>query len=333
MKKLRKIAAVLSAAIMSISILSLQVSAYFDDLVYDTIETDSTGKKIPIRTWERVAFDGIVVTMSDSTAPTAEELGIDCPVSKYDAASCGSMLDSSDVGWTISKSVEPEENQYFLDSTDIMSEEEAISFAKKLMVRGKVKKAEVLYNYCISTGQIYGNGEDNAIIFEFNNKEAAENFSIDKYPEIKETLQFADYKFQINQNLFDGSQETYKVVVYGSYIDTPYNSDKLDALQIYNDVNKYDVMTAKYEELEKADLWFLFPVSDIASNVVYSVNPTWGDATNDDVIDLYDVIEISKYILDISDMNDDAILLADINHDGKTDLYDAIEIAKITLSK
>ena len=75
------------------------------------------------------------------------------------------------------------------------------------------------------------------------------------------------------------------------------------------------------------------PVSDTMSNGLYNVEPTWGDATNDDKVDLYDAIEIAKYIMDISEFDEDTKLLADINRDGVTDLYDAIEIARIIMEE
>lgn len=121
---------------------------------------------------------------------------------------------------------------------------------------------------------------------------------------------------------------------YCSYAGTEYVTDGYDAVKIYNDVNELnDVLTAKYDEIEEVELWFTFPVADTVSNVVYSIEPTWGDATNDDVIDLYDAIEISKYIMNISDIDEDTVLLADINRDGRTDLYDAIEVAKCIMEK
>ena len=69
------------------------------------------------------------------------------------------------------------------------------------------------------------------------------------------------------------------------------------------------------------------------SNGLYNVEPIWGDTTNDDKVDLYDAIEIAKYIMDISDFDEDTKLLADINRDGVTDLYDAIEIARIIMEE
>lgn len=73
-------------------------------------------------------------------------------------------------------------------------------------------------------------------------------------------------------------------------------------------------------------------INTAGKNAVCSAKPVWGDATNDYVINLYDAIEISKYIMNISDIDEDTVLLADINRDGKTNLYDAIAIAE-TLCK
>ena len=57
-----------------------------------------------------------------------------------------------------------------------------------------------------------------------------------------------------------------------------------------------------------------------------------GDITGDGKVNIYDAIEIAKYIMGSSDLDEDTVLLADINRDGKTDIYDVIEIAKTLLS-
>lgn len=56
-----------------------------------------------------------------------------------------------------------------------------------------------------------------------------------------------------------------------------------------------------------------------------------GDPNMDDNINLYDVIAISKHILNIKPFNESELALADYNDDGKVDLYDAIGIAKTLL--
>ena len=103
-------------------------------------------------------------------------------------------------------------------------------------------------------------------------------------------------------------------------------------LQAFHQETLNDVLTNKYAEVENVDLGFMYDLTSNESNAVYSVEPTWGDATNDDKIDLHDAIEIAKYIMGRSDLDEDTVLLADINRDGKTDIYDVIEIAKTLLS-
>ena len=92
-------------------------------------------------------------------------------------------------------------------------------------------------------------------------------------------------------------------------------------------------MISTSDEIENVDIWFGYLYSDNATDAVYSIQPKWGDATNDDKVDLYDAIEIAKYIMDISEFDEDTKLLADINRDGVTDLYDAIEIARIIMEE
>ena len=53
-----------------------------------------------------------------------------------------------------------------------------------------------------------------------------------------------------------------------------------------------------------------------------------GDVSGDGEVDIYDAIEIAKYIMDISEYRSDEMLTADYNNDGITNIYDAIEIAK-----
>ncbi len=63
---------------------------------------------------------------------------------------------------------------------------------------------------------------------------------------------------------------------------------------------------------------FTYPASDI----------TPGDVDFNEVIDLYDVIAIARYIADPASLNEAQITAADYNLDGITNLYDAVELAK-----
>lgn len=330
MKKFTKCLAVLSSAIMALSTGVVQGSAAFEDKVYDTTITNLDGSLYPIRVYDTMEYMGIIFKMADDTVPTAEELGIDCVISKYDAVNYGTgwleMIAGNGTGWGVEDVTEPAENQYTVQTEYMMSEEEAEEFAKKLVVRGLVEEAGVWYWHVVTNGHIgvYADSSNSINVF-FKNEEDSENFSFDKYPEIKELLKYNEY----GDIEASGSR-----VGFSCYTDSSdYNNaeeNTYDYMGLYNDVKALnDILTSKYDEIEKVDLAYQTLYSGgQTSNAVYSVEPKWGDATNDDVINLYDAIEISKYIMNISDIDEDTVLLADINRDGKTNIYDAIEVAK-----
>lgn len=329
MKKFTKCLAVLSSAVIALSAGIMQVSAGFESKTYDITVTNPNGTVSAKRVRENVVYSGIVVTMPDGAEPTAEEIGVDCPIQKYEAANYGRISDftGENGGWVYEETVEPEENQYKLYVDAIMSEDEAIEFAKKLVIRGIAEKADVLYDHYISSGSIFRDATHrNWIFISFTDEEAAADFSFDKYPEIQETLRYTEYDYSTgNSNA---------MTVYGLVDTSLYYTENLNSIELYNDVKALnDILTEKYDEIEEVDISFMYPASAEESSAVYSIEPTWGDATNDDVINLYDAIEISKYIMNISDMDEDAVLLADINRDGKTDIYDAIEVAKCIMEK
>lgn len=58
-----------------------------------------------------------------------------------------------------------------------------------------------------------------------------------------------------------------------------------------------------------------------------------GDITRDGVVDLYDAIEIAKYMMNMIDIDEEQMEVGDINNDGVVDLYDAIEVARTLLPK
>lgn len=58
-----------------------------------------------------------------------------------------------------------------------------------------------------------------------------------------------------------------------------------------------------------------------------------GDITGNNKIDLYDAIEVCRYIMGMRTFTDAQRDIADYNRDGKVDLYDAIGIAKKLLEK
>ena len=53
-----------------------------------------------------------------------------------------------------------------------------------------------------------------------------------------------------------------------------------------------------------------------------------GDVTMDGKVDLYDAIEIAKYMMGMVDFTNEQIAIGDMTGDGVCDLYDAIEVAR-----
>lgn len=66
------------------------------------------------------------------------------------------------------------------------------------------------------------------------------------------------------------------------------------------------------------------------SNVPAGGEVELGDATLDGKINLYDAIEIAKYMMG-EPLTDEQLTYADITQDGKVNLYDAIEVCKIIM--
>ena len=52
-----------------------------------------------------------------------------------------------------------------------------------------------------------------------------------------------------------------------------------------------------------------------------------GDISGNNMIDLYDAIEICKYIMGMRDFTEEELIIADYDYSGKVDLYDVIAIA------
>lgn len=320
MKKLKKTIAILSAAVITATMTVTSVSAENSYKKY----YDTTYNNRPVRVVESLEYAGIVVTMPDENAPVAEELGINCEIEEYKAINYGLTQYIDIVGneWIFEETVEPADNQYVLNTTSIMSEDEAIDFAEKLMIRGLVDKSEVLYEYSTNTGYII-----NEFKIYFNDNSLIANFDIENYPEIEEYIEGIDA-----EGTYMAAREEY-FEISPSIEDSVY-SESGGYIKLYEDVMALnEVMTQKYEEIEKVDPVYMYLYDGAEStNAIYSIQPTWGDATNDDVVDLYDAIEISKHLIKSNNLDEDTLLLADINRDGKTDLYDVIDIAKTLMS-
>lgn len=57
-----------------------------------------------------------------------------------------------------------------------------------------------------------------------------------------------------------------------------------------------------------------------------------GDVNRDKTINLYDVIEVAKYIMNMTTLDDEQLTIGDMNIDNTVNLYDAVEIAKIIMN-
>ncbi len=330
MKKIKKATAILSSAIMAMLMGIMSVSAgiagesnyigyYYD---YCGVENEN----VPISVSETLYYKGIVVTMPEGVVPTVETIGFDCEISEYTEgynAVCGTNgvdLESGKLGWIIEDTTKTGKNKYFLDVDEILSEDEAVDFSKKLVIRGLVNEAEVSYKHTVNNGYIHWlDSKYVRMNLSFKNEVDVENFDASKFPEIEESG-FSIYNYYSSaNNLYIYAEPT-----------MGYN----DLIELYENILELDEkLTAKYSEIEYLEPLFTYPVLDSSKEVGYSIVPLWGDATNDDKINLYDAIEISKYMLGKADLDEDTVLLSDITRDGKTDLYDVIEVAKILLKK
>ena len=314
MKKIKKIMAGIMAAAMIASVGGMSVSAK------TYVEVDENG--YPTEVVEALEYRGIVVTMPDDIAPTVDEIGIECDIEGYDAESfvIGYKDCSNSGGWLITPTVQQKENQFYLDFGDGISEDKAIEISEKLIIRGVVQDAEVLYDYHISYGKmkIFDCQHQVSLVFK-EGTDISEVDVLEEYPEIREMLS--------GYSSFKAENYAEESILYFGLTDSEYANNQSSP---YSDILALEeVLVSKYEEIDRINIWFLHMVGDDNSqNAVYAISPTWGDATNDDIIDLYDAIEISKHIMGIGEFDEDTILLADINRDGVTNLYDAVEIAK-----
>ena len=61
----------------------------------------------------------------------------------------------------------------------------------------------------------------------------------------------------------------------------------------------------------------------------YRINASYmtGDISGNNMIDLYDAVEICKYIMGMRDFTEEELIIADYDYSGKVDLYDVIAIA------
>lgn len=113
----------------------------------------------------------------------------------------------------------------------------------------------------------------------------------------------------------------------------------------YSQIGTFYVRIPEYADMGTAyQLWFeneeiggYAGGSNDNTDNLYIKNSTvqvgmYGDITGDGRIDLYDAIDIAKYLIGMRDYTYEEEIIADYNMDGKVDLYDAIGIAKYLLN-
>ena len=346
MKKFTKCLAVLSSAILAGSTGFMSVSAGTTETIFmqENGCVSNLHKNYPVKQTVETNYKGILVTMPDNKAPTAEELGIEnCEIIPYSSDETtfitlgGVWQNGLHYGGSITKPA-GDDWTYFV-SSESMTEEDAVELLKKLKIRGVISSGEVFYETYISNSEMYAKYDTISVTVYCNSQ--VENPSISHEPaeEDKSLYGFAEISKSFSINSVTIGNSPYYPTSYINY-EISFDHDKYtdNIWSLYEELKLIfdEIKENNFEDeiFETVDVEWLAPLSSVElQNGLYSVEPTWGDATNDDVVNLYDAIEISKYIMNISDIDEDTVLLADINRDGKTDIYDVIEVAKCIMEK
>ena len=341
MKKSKKILAIILSLIMSTIIGMMSVSAGTTETIFmqENGCVSNLHKNYPVKQTVETTYKGILVTMPDNEAPTAEELGIEnCEIIKYSSdettfITLGGMWQNGlHYGGSITKPA-GDDLTYFI-SCESMTEEDAVELVKKLKIKGVISSGDVFYETYISNSEMYAKYDTISVTIYCNSQ--VENPSISHEPtaEDKSLYGFSEISNSFSINSVTIGNSPYYPTSYINY-EISFDHDKYtdNIWSLYEELklifDEIKENNSEDENFETVDVEWLAPLSSSEpQNGLYSVEPKWGDATNDDVINLYDAIEISKYIMNISDIDEDTVLLADINRDGKTNLYDAIAIAE-----
>lgn len=177
-----------------------------------------------------------------------------------------------------------------------------------------------------------------------------------------------DAQYEVVWNVTDGGTDTLEFLA----VQIPgLSSDKYENLAVKVDgvyidgkaVENYETSAAAIDlnyvegtvatRIYLIDQWAGTGVEDLAADtaitqslkVVFTVSGTGkdgtsnvakyekGNITRDGVVDLYDAIEIAKYMMNMIDIDEEQMEVGDINNDGVVDLYDAIEVARTLLPK
>jgi hypothetical protein len=102
-----------------------------------------------------------------------------------------------------------------------------------------------------------------------------------------------------------------------------FSQENIDRLNIMLAGIPYTLVT-----LQSADETDVMTYAAGKTGITYEVAFVAGDMTLDSTVNLYDAIEIAKYMMDMTEPTDEELIAGDANIDGDVNIYDAIKIAK-----
>ncbi len=143
------------------------------------------------------------------------------------------------------------------------------------------------------------------------------------------------YSMTIGVPMYKGSTNYQNFVQEFVIRDTDFIVDEVVEGYVYtytitrNDELEEPTVTESSESVKGKDNIYLS-----AMTIAYPASDTTpGDVNLNGMVDLYDVIDIAKYLMNKDYLTEDQIAAGDYNTDGKTDLYDAIGVAKYIMGK
>ncbi len=154
-----------------------------------------------------------------------------------------------------------------------------------------------------------------------------------EYTFILEGKDDSPYKMEIGVPKYKGSSEFQKI----TYDFTILNTDNIEDLEGYI----YTFTILRNDDLEEPEITVNGDETKNENNVITrnitlsfpASDTTPGDVNFDGLVNLYDIIEIARYLMNSDYLTPEQLEAADYNGDKKVNLYDAIDIAKMIMSK
>ena len=259
MKKAKKLLALISSVVMIASIGAMSVSAGMTESIivqeYGVVST--MHKNYPVKQTVRTEYKGIIVTMPNGEAPTAEELDIEnAEISAYTSnigfvGLGGSFANGIYMGGSITTPV-GSDCTYLINGEDL-TEEKAVELIKLWKIRGIVETAEIFYETHINNAEMAVSTDSVDIIIKCNNptdNEVREREPIDVDKSLYGFSEFAESEFQI-ESVEIGNSAYYPT----SYIryEVSFEHDKYteNLWSLYEELNKiFDKIEMNISEVE-----------------------------------------------------------------------------------